>query len=100
MNTTTTWLDCGDGILNLPSGPVARTRVVELKDFGRIFEVYDYSNDPEANFRLILAAPKLLTACIGMLNRMDTLTTEEFFRGGDKAEREAMREAIKEVGLK
>lgn len=55
------WLDCGEGILQHPgSGRALKTRVVEAKGFGRVFEVYDYSNEPDYNFRLILAAPALL----------------------------------------
>lgn len=56
----TKWLDCGNGMLKHPNGHSVMTRVVELKDFGRIFEVYNYGNDPEGDFRLILAAPAML----------------------------------------
>ena len=60
------WMDCGEGRLKHPvtGGPVA-TRVVEAKDWGRIFEVFDYSNESDANFRLIIAAPELLAALEG-----------------------------------
>lgn len=60
MSTKTTeWLDCGDGTLRNMNLRAIKTRVVELKGFGRIFEVYDYSNEPEQNFDLIVNAPKV-----------------------------------------
>lgn len=63
VHTPGPWMDCGSGIIDVADGRSAiATRVVEAKDWGRIFEVYDYSNEPEANFRLILAAPELLAA--------------------------------------
>ena len=63
MHAQTKWLDCGEGTLLDPvtKNPIT-TRVVELEGFGRVFEVYDYSNEPAENFRLILAAPHLLAA--------------------------------------
>ena len=56
--------DCGEGTLLHPSShrPIT-TRVIEAKGWGRIAEVYDYSNESEDNFRLLLAAPKMLSAC-------------------------------------
>lgn len=69
MNTQSTatqhtpgpWIDAGHGALLHPvtNSPVTTT-VIEAKDFGRILEVYDYSNEPDGNFRLIVAAPELL----------------------------------------
>lgn len=38
--------------------------------------------------------PDLLTAAKALLDRIDNITTEEFARGGERAEREAMRQAI------
>lgn len=63
------WMDCGEGILIHPTAhePIC-TRVVELKGHGRIFEVYDYSNEPEQNFRMILASPELLDALKMLVN--------------------------------
>jgi len=57
------WMDCGEGMLLDPTtrNPVC-TRVVEAKGWGRIFEVYDYSDAPERNFAMILAAPQMLEA--------------------------------------
>ena len=56
------WIDCGEGVMKLPDGRDVLTRVVEAEGWGRIMEVYDYSDDPEGNFRLLLAAPQLLEA--------------------------------------
>ena len=66
------WMDCGSGTLLHPvtHAPVS-TRVVEAKDWGRIFEVYDYSNQADANFRLILAAPELLAALKNLVETPD-----------------------------
>lgn len=62
-HTTGPWLDCGEGTLRDPlTGQSITTRVIEAQGFGRILEVYDYSNEAEANFRLMLAAPELLAA--------------------------------------
>ena len=59
----TEWLDCGQGTMFIcPSGAHMRevtTKAVELKGHGRIFEIYDYSNEPEQNFELIVNAPKV-----------------------------------------
>jgi hypothetical protein len=69
---TQTWLDCGQGTLQLPSsGGSVTTEVVELKDFGRIFEVYHFGNEPEQTQRLILAAPELLAACQWMMDILE-----------------------------
>lgn len=55
------WMDCGDGILReAASDTLVQTSVVEEKGFGRIFEVFDYSNEPLKNLRLILAAPEAI----------------------------------------
>lgn len=57
------WLDCGEGWLQNPNnGAAVQTRVIEATGFGRIAEVFDISNEPEGNFRLMLAAPELLEA--------------------------------------
>lgn len=62
-NTNQEWLDCGEGTLYLEADGKhmigCTTRVVELKGFGRILEVYDYSNTPDENFQLIVNAPQL-----------------------------------------
>lgn len=55
------WMDAGDGILReAASDTLVQTSVVQEKDFGRIFEVFDYSNEPLKNLRLILAAPEAI----------------------------------------
>lgn len=46
------------------------------------------------NARLIAAAPDLLTAAQAMLAKLENLTTEQFERGGEKAEREMLAAAI------
>ena len=76
------WMDCGEGRLKHPvtGGPVA-TRVVEAKGWGRIFEVFDYSNESDANFRLIIAAPELLTALEAATN---ALAIESINRFGNR----------------
>ena len=57
------WMECGQGTLSHPvTGNPITTEVVELKDFGRIFEVYHYGNHPEQAQRLIVAAPEMLAA--------------------------------------
>lgn len=72
MNITTDnmWMDCGEGTLHLPNGNAITTSVVERKDFGRVFEVYDYSDTPEENLRLILAAPDLLLALRNLVEQI------------------------------
>lgn len=61
MNPQTLWLPCGQGtVLHPVSGRQLTTDGVELKDFGRIFEVYHYGNEPIESQRLIVAAPALL----------------------------------------
>ena len=47
-----------------------------------------------ANANLIAAAPDLLEACKAMIACLEDLTTEDFSRGGEKAEREMMIAAI------
>lgn len=49
------------------------------------------SND---NARLIAAAPDLLAAAQAMMDRLENLTTDEFQKGGEKAEREMLAAAI------
>ena len=67
MNPKTLWRPQGQGILLHPNPELSNrqilTEVVELKDFGRIFEVYHYGNEPEQTQRLIVAAPQLLFGC-------------------------------------
>ena len=55
-----------------------------------ISKVYD--GDKNAN--LIAAAPDLYEACRAMLERINTMTTEDFSRGAEKPERVAMTKAI------
>lgn len=47
-----------------------------------------------ANARLFAAAPELLALAENLLVRLDNLTTQQFSIGGDKPEREALREII------
>lgn len=57
--TEKVWIGCGDGILReAASDTLVQTSVVEEKGFGRIFEIFDYSNEQVKNLRLILAAPE------------------------------------------
>jgi hypothetical protein len=65
------WLDCGNGTLHSATGFAVNTNVVELKDFGRIFEVYHYGNDPEGTQRLIVAAPELLEALQAYVTQLE-----------------------------
>ena len=55
--TPTPWLPCGEGTLLDPvtHRPVT-LRVVEAAGWGRFLEIYDYSNEPQANFDFILHA--------------------------------------------
>lgn len=60
------WMLCGDGTLwddigNGETRPIT-TKVIEAKGFGRIADVYDYSNEPDANLTIMLKAPELLAA--------------------------------------
>ena len=67
QHTPGPWVECGQGTLLHPvtNNPIT-TEVVEAIGFGRIFEVYHYSNENEANARLIAAAPELLEALIAL----------------------------------
>jgi hypothetical protein len=57
------WIPCGQGTLNHPvSNAQISTEVVEQANWGRIFEVYHYNDDPEGTQCLITAAPDLLSA--------------------------------------
>ena len=51
----------------------------------------------DANARLIAAAPEMLTVASALLAKLDTITTEEFSRGEEKTEREALRAAIRKA---
>jgi len=51
-------------------------------------------HDAEAIMARIAAAPTILEAAESLLARLENMTTEEFSRGEEKAEREAMRAAI------
>jgi hypothetical protein len=61
------WIRAGQGTLKTPSGNLIKTEVIEQIGQGRIFEVYDYSNDDEANIALISAAQELLEACLALI---------------------------------
>ena len=37
---------------------------------------------------------KIITAATALLKRIDDITTEDFRKGGERAEREALREAL------
>lgn len=55
------WMSCGQGVLGDPvTGLPVITEVIESKGWGRIGEWYDYSNEQEANVRLITCAPDIL----------------------------------------
>lgn len=71
ITTDNMWMDCGNGTLHLPNGNAIATNVVERKDWGRVFEVYDYSDTPEENMRLILSAPDLLLALRGLVREVN-----------------------------
>ena len=72
------YLDCGEGTLTHPvTGRPITTHVVELSGFGRIFEVFDYSGDPERTMALILKGPEMLA---GLKQAVALL--EGFTRGG------------------
>lgn len=57
------------------------------KDFGSLPE-------HKANAALIAAAPELLEACKSMIARLENLTSDDFHKGREKAERERMIAAI------
>ncbi len=40
------------------------------------------------------AVERLLDASVALLKRLDCITTDEFSKGGERTEREALREAI------
>ena len=86
MNDKTEWLDCGKGTLVHPvTGRPVTTRVVEVRGRGRIFEVYDYSNESEHNFQLIMAAPSLFSQLQRMANNCPSC-------GGSGRERETIED--------
>lgn len=53
--------------------------------------------DAEALARLFARSPDLLRAAYELLRRIDTITTLDFSRGGERAEREALREVVADV---
>ena len=57
-------------------------------------EVNEQTPQNTANARLIVAAPDLLDACKKTRKRLENMTTLEFARGGEKAERESLDSAI------
>jgi len=63
QHTPGPWMPCGQGTVSHPvSGTDITTEVIEAEGWGRIAEYFDYSNESQANFRLITAAPELLQA--------------------------------------
>jgi hypothetical protein len=63
-HTPSPWTLNGEGILNHPvTGSPVMTRRIECGEgWGNCIEIYDTSNEPEANACLIVAAPELLAA--------------------------------------
>lgn len=100
----TEWTDCGEGTMYLEADGKhmvgCTTRVVELKGHGRIFEVYDYSNESEQNFQLLLAAPKLLAALKECMRDVATPISDHPWAVKQRAAHEAAREAIEAATFK
>jgi hypothetical protein len=56
---------------------------------------YTLGDDQDhANGRLIAAAPELANAARALLDRIDHMTTDDFQRGGERREREALRAVL------
>jgi hypothetical protein len=56
---------------------------------------YTLGDDQDhANGRLIAAAPELADAARALLDRIDHITTDDFQRGGERREREALRSVL------
>lgn len=53
--------------------------------------------EAEALARLFARSPDLLRAAYALLRRVDTITTLDFSRGGERAEREALRAVVADV---
>lgn len=51
-------------------------------------------SERDSNARLIATAPELLACAKALLHRLDTMTSDEFALGGEKAEREALRATL------
>jgi len=52
-----------------------------------------------ADVRLMAVAPTMLAALLTCRDILDSLTTEQFTRGGDKPAREAITEALRAAGV-
>jgi hypothetical protein len=94
MHTKGPWSVITRGSRQYPERGIGK--LMPSKSFMPIAVIDGELEDPEieANARLIAAAPELLEACKAMVARFDTLTTEEFSKGGEKAEREKIIAAI------
>ncbi len=74
------WMDCGEGILNDPvTGKPLTLRVIEAEGWGRIAEVYDYSNEPDYNFRMLLLARNHLPALLKLARHAAILADDSNF---------------------
>jgi len=59
---------------------------------------YTLGDDQDhANGRLIAAAPELADAARVLLDRIDHITTDDFRRGGERREREALRAVLARI---
>lgn len=89
------WIDCGEGTLLHPvtKRPVT-TRVIEATGWGRIGEWYDYSNESDANFELLKAAPQLLSELQQLRAQVKELSDLHFNSCEAVIKLEAQRDAL------